>query len=159
MTDPTDTENHDPVFDPASSKDSAQKQPANEQSTSPTPEAEPEAPQQNESQNPPAPNISADSVSANQPPENEPPENKPPESDTPENVTLENVNVKISFRIGEVSMPVNELAALTPGFTLTDLPNLIFPRAHAIASGHAFAEGELVEIDGKIGFRITRLLS
>ena len=55
-------------------------------------------------------------------------------------------------------MPVNELAALTPGFTLTDLPGLIFPRAVAVASGRAFAEGELVEIDGKIGFRITRLL-
>ena len=71
---------------------------------------------------------------------------------------LNHVEVKINFRIGEISMPVNELAALTPGFTLTDLPGLIFPRAVAVASGRAFAEGELVEIDGKIGFRITRLL-
>ena len=81
------------------------------------------------------------------------------QSDEPEtDDALNHVEVKINFRIGEISMPVNELAALTPGFTLTDLPGLIFPRAVAVASGRAFAEGELVEIDGKIGFRITRLL-
>ena len=81
------------------------------------------------------------------------------QSDEPEtDDALNNLEVKINFRIGEISMPVNELAALTPGFTLTDLPGLIFPRAVAVASGRAFAEGELVEIDGKIGFRITRLL-
>ncbi len=80
------------------------------------------------------------------------------ESDETENSALENIHVKINFRIGEISMPVNELAALTPGFTLTELPGLIFPRAQAVASGRAFAEGELIEIDGKIGFRITKLL-
>ena len=81
------------------------------------------------------------------------------QSDEPEtDDALNNLEVKINFRIGEISMPVNELAALTPGFTLTDLPGLIFPRAVAVASGRAFAEGELVEIDGKLGFRITRLL-
>ena len=84
---------------------------------------------------------------------------EPETDDAPGDDTLDHVEVKINFRIGEISMPVNELAALTPGFTLTDLPGLIFPRAVALASGRAFAEGELVEIDGKIGFRITRLLS
>ena len=56
-------------------------------------------------------------------------------------------------------MPVNELARLASGWTLTDLPGLTFPRAQAISAGRAFAEGELVDIDGKIGFRITRLLT
>jgi len=72
--------------------------------------------------------------------------------------TIDNIEVQVDFRIGEISMPVNELAALAPGFTLTDLPGLIFPRAQALSAGRVFAEGELVDIDGKIGFRITRLL-
>ena len=81
-----------------------------------------------------------------------------PESDSAHE-KLDNIIVRVDFRIGEVSMPVNELARLAPGFTLSDLPGLTFPRAQAISAGRVFAEGELVDIDGKIGFRITRLLS
>ena len=117
-----------------------------------------------------ADDISVDGAPVNDAPVNDAQNPAPPQSDIaaaagdeqsdePEtDDALNHVEVKINFRIGEISMPVNELAALTPGFTLTDLPGLIFPRAVAVASGRAFAEGELVEIDGKIGFRITRLL-
>ena len=71
---------------------------------------------------------------------------------------LDQVNIRIDFQIGEISMSAKQLASLAPGFTLTDLPHMIFPRARAMSGGRAFAEGELVDIDGKIGFRITKIL-
>jgi flagellar motor switch/type III secretory pathway protein FliN len=74
-------------------------------------------------------------------------------------IQLDKLNVTVDFQIGSITMPVNRLANLTPGWTLTDLPNMTFPKILAFSAGRAFATGELVEIDGKIGFRITEILS
>lgn len=81
----------------------------------------------------------------------------PPSTPSPAQA-LEGLDVCVDFRIGEITMPVNKLENLAPGWTLTDLPGITFPRAVALSAGRSFAEGELVDIDGKIGFRITKLL-
>ncbi len=73
-------------------------------------------------------------------------------------IDLDKIQVRIDFRIGEVILPVSALSGLTPGFTLTDLPAVTFPRVQALAQGRVFAEGELIELDGKIGFRIQKIL-
>ena len=73
--------------------------------------------------------------------------------------SLDNLNVAVDFQIGSITLPVNDLANLAPGWTLKDLPNITFPKVVALSAGRAFAEGELVEIDGKLGFRITQILS
>lgn len=73
-------------------------------------------------------------------------------------LALEKLNVKIDFHIGSITLPVQKLTSLAPGWTLSDLPHLTFPKIIAFSAGRAFAEGELIEIDGKIGFRITQVL-
>lgn len=83
---------------------------------------------------------------------------KPKASKASSKGALEGIEVCVDFRIGEITMPVNALENLAPGWTLTDLPGITFPRALALSAGRGFAEGELVDIDGKIGFRITKLL-
>ncbi len=72
--------------------------------------------------------------------------------------SLDNLQVAVDFQIGSITLPVNELASLAVGWTLTDLPNITFPKVLALSAGRPFAEGELVEIDGKLGFRITKIL-
>lgn len=73
-------------------------------------------------------------------------------------LALEKLSVKIDFHIGSITLPVQNLTSLAPGWTLSDLPHLTFPKIIAFSAGRPFAEGELVEIDGKIGFRVTQVL-
>ncbi len=101
----------------------------------------------------------------------EPPENRaantadnkeeiPQREEAPAGATgaaLDSMHIAIDFRLGEVRLPVNELRNLAAGSTLTDLPGILYPRVLALAGGKVFAEGELVEIDGRIGLRILKL--
>ena len=80
----------------------------------------------------------------------------PNEAGTPN--ALASLPVRIDFHVGEVSISASKLGELCEGYCFPKLEGVGFPLARALCGGKAFAEGELVDIDGKIGFRITRLL-
>lgn len=71
---------------------------------------------------------------------------------------LASLPVRIDFHVGEVSVPASKLGELCEGYCFPKLEGSGFPLARALCGGKAFAEGELVDIDGTLGFRITRLL-
>ena len=68
------------------------------------------------------------------------------------------LRVRVDFRAGQVELPLAELLALSEGQVLPRLDGVVFPRVEALSAGRVFAEGELVEVEGRVGFRITKLL-
>ena len=68
------------------------------------------------------------------------------------------LRVRVDFRIGQIELPLQELLRLAEGQTLQKLDGIRFPRVEAVSAGRVFAEGELVEVGGRIGFRILRLV-
>ena len=68
------------------------------------------------------------------------------------------LRVRVDFRAGQVELPLAELLALSEGQVLPRLDGVVFPRVEAVSAGRVFAEGELVEVEGRVGFRVTKLL-
>ena len=68
------------------------------------------------------------------------------------------LRVRVDFRAGQVELPLAELLALSEGQVLPRLDGVVFPRVEALSAGRVFAEGELVEVEGRVGFRVTKLL-
>jgi flagellar motor switch/type III secretory pathway protein FliN len=66
--------------------------------------------------------------------------------------------VELSLSVGTVSMPLEKLLNMVEGQTFTDEVSSFFPRVRLHASDRLVAEGELVRVDGRVGFRVTRLL-
>ena len=66
--------------------------------------------------------------------------------------------VELSLSVGTVSMPLEKLLHMVEGQTFTDEVNSFFPRVRLHASDRLVAEGELVRVDGRVGFRVTRLV-
>jgi type III secretion system YscQ/HrcQ family protein len=61
--------------------------------------------------------------------------------------------VRLTFEVGEASMPAEDLAKLDAGYLFI----LRTPRAHPVtikANGVFFGRGELVQIDGALGVRL-----
>lgn len=71
--------------------------------------------------------------------------------------TLNGINIKLSFDLGDRSIPISELQALQPG----EIFNLERPindgAVHIRANGTLIGYGELIDIDGKIGVLISKL--
>ena len=72
--------------------------------------------------------------------------------------TSAGLRVRVDFRAGQVELPLAELLALSEGQVLPRLDGVVFPRVEALSAGRVFAEGELVEVEGRVGFRVTKLL-
>ena len=68
------------------------------------------------------------------------------------------MRVQVDFRVGQIELALDELLALGEGETLSRLDGVVFPRVEAVSAGRVFAEGELVEVEGRIGFRVLRIL-
>ena len=66
--------------------------------------------------------------------------------------------VELTLTVGSLSLPLAQLMAMTEGQTFTDELSSFFPRVRLHAADRLVAEGELVRVDGRIGFRVTRLL-
>lgn len=66
--------------------------------------------------------------------------------------------VELTLTVGSLSLPLAQLMAMTEGQTFTDELNSFFPRVRLHAADRLVAEGELVRVDGRIGFRVTRLI-
>jgi flagellar motor switch/type III secretory pathway protein FliN len=66
--------------------------------------------------------------------------------------------VELTLTVGSLSLPLAQLMAMTEGQTFTDELSSFFPRVRLHAADRLVAEGELVRVDGRIGFRVTRLV-
>jgi type III secretion protein Q len=66
--------------------------------------------------------------------------------------------VELTLTVGSLTLPLAQLLAMNEGQTFTDELNSFFPRVRLHAGDRLVAEGELVRVDGRIGFRVSRLL-
>jgi flagellar motor switch/type III secretory pathway protein FliN len=65
--------------------------------------------------------------------------------------------VELTLTVGSISLPLARLLEMTEGQTFTEELTSFFPRVRLHASDRLIGEGELVRVDGRIGFRVTRL--
>lgn len=82
------------------------------------------------------------------------PQLQPSEGSTPD---VKNIPVQLTFDIGQQDIPLGNMAQLTPGFTF-QLNRPIASPVIIHANGKPLAEGELVDVNGQLGTRITRML-
>ena len=66
--------------------------------------------------------------------------------------------VELTLTVGSLTLPLAQLLAMSEGQTFTDELSSFFPRVRLHAADRLVAEGELVRVDGRIGFRVTRLI-
>jgi flagellar motor switch/type III secretory pathway protein FliN len=71
----------------------------------------------------------------------------------------ESTPVQIKFQVGEARVALSDLLNLAPGAVLEgEAVYTYFPKVRAILGERQIAEGELVKVDGKVGFRVTKVL-
>ncbi|MEY3007650.1 MAG: Type flagellar switch regulator (C-ring) FliN C-term [Pseudomonadota bacterium] len=75
----------------------------------------------------------------------------------PANPSLSNLPVQLTLTVGSVTLPLEQLISMSEGQTYTDEVQSFFPSVRLYASDRLVAEGELVRVDGRIGFRVTRI--
>ena len=66
--------------------------------------------------------------------------------------------VEMTLTVGSLSLPLARLIEMAEGQTFTDELASFFPRVRLYASDRLVAEGELVRVDGRIGFRVARIV-
>jgi flagellar motor switch/type III secretory pathway protein FliN len=71
---------------------------------------------------------------------------------------LSQMPVELTLTVGSLSLPLEQLLAMNEGQTFTDELSSFFPRVRLHAGDRFVAEGELVRIDERIGFRVTRII-
>jgi type III secretion protein Q len=71
---------------------------------------------------------------------------------------LSQMPVELTLTVGSLTLPLAQLMAMSEGQTFTDELNSFFPRVRLHSGDRLVAEGELVRIDGRVGFRVTRLI-
>lgn len=72
--------------------------------------------------------------------------------------TNANLPVQLTLQVGSVSMELGKLLEMNAGMVLTDEVMTFFPKVRVLAGDRAVAEGELVQIEGKVGLRVSKLL-
>lgn len=77
-----------------------------------------------------------------------------PETDTLQ--SLADVEVELSIELARLEMPVTEVAALAPGVVVTT-GRLVGERVALRAGERVLAWGELVDVEGEVGVRVTEL--
>jgi flagellar motor switch/type III secretory pathway protein FliN len=99
------------------------------------------------------------------PPEEDIPggEDLPPEEDEPEEVQLEtarmtaDVPVQVVAVVGKKTVTVKDLVSVKAGQVL-DFARPVNDLVDLVAGGKLVAKGELVDIDGKIGVKIVKMM-
>ena len=66
--------------------------------------------------------------------------------------------VQLTLQIGIVSMALGQLLEVGVGTVLKDEITSFFPKVKMLAGDRVIAEGDLVQIEGKVGLRISKLL-
>ncbi|MDI9331896.1 MAG: FliM/FliN family flagellar motor switch protein [Alphaproteobacteria bacterium] len=72
---------------------------------------------------------------------------------------LAQMPVELTITVGSVAMPLQQLIEMSAGQTLTTEVNSFFPKVQLHCGSRLVAEGELVRVEDRVGFRVTRLLS
>jgi flagellar motor switch/type III secretory pathway protein FliN len=72
--------------------------------------------------------------------------------------TNANMPVQLTLQVGSVSMELGKLLEMGAGTILSDEVMSFFPKVRVLAGDRAVAEGELVQIEGKVGLRVSKLL-
>ena len=72
--------------------------------------------------------------------------------------TNANMPVQLTLQVGSVSMELGKLLEMGAGTILSDEVMSFFPKVRVLAGDRTVAEGELVQIEGKVGLRVSKLL-
>ena len=81
-----------------------------------------------------------------------------PSATAPEGAAgLSQMAVELTLTVGTLTLPLAKLLEMSEGQTFTDELNSFFPRVRLHAAGRLVGEGELVRVDGRIRFRVTRI--
>ena len=72
--------------------------------------------------------------------------------------TMAQMPVELTLSVGAVTLPLQQLMAMSEGQTFIDEVSSFFPRVRLHSGDRLVAEGELVRVDDRIGFRVTRLM-
>jgi type III secretion protein Q len=78
------------------------------------------------------------------------------DDETDDPVALDDVPVRVSFDLGTRVVTLGELRAIAPGYTF-DLGRELRRAVIVRANGKAIGEGELVDVDGRVGVVVTVL--
>ena len=70
------------------------------------------------------------------------------------NLLVDNAQINIRILAGSVEIPLKEISAIQPGFTL-ELDRAVHEGVELEVNGNVFAKGELVNVGGKLGVRIV----
>ncbi|MCY4325231.1 MAG: hypothetical protein OXC81_04325 [Betaproteobacteria bacterium] len=65
--------------------------------------------------------------------------------------------LQVDFIAGRIRLPLAKLAEWVPQYTLGE-EGVFYPRIQALCNGAVIAEGELVEADGSVCFRVLKVL-
>jgi len=76
----------------------------------------------------------------------------------PETVGLGGLDVEIQFVVGTAQVSLSELRRLDEGSVIENAVNRFYPRVVAQVNGRGIAEGEFLDVDGQVGFRVTKIL-
>jgi len=68
------------------------------------------------------------------------------------------IPLEISVELGRVKMPLHELVRLSRG-SVVQLHKEANASVEILANGAVFAQGEVVKADGKLGVRVTEVVS
>lgn len=79
-----------------------------------------------------------------------------PQEETVQPATLEEINIRLTFDVGHIELPLGELTHLSPGYTF-NLGRSIHKSVTIRANGTPIGKGELVDIEGTIGVSIVEL--
>ena len=71
---------------------------------------------------------------------------------------LGSIETQITFVVGQAEVSLGQLRELHEGSLIENAVTSYFPNVRAQVNGRTIAEGEWVEIDGQVGFRVTKLL-
>lgn len=77
---------------------------------------------------------------------------------SPETVGLGGLDVEIQFVVGTAQVSLSELRRLDEGSVIENAVNRFYPRVVAQVNGRGIAEGEFLDVDGQVGFRVTKIL-
>ena len=77
-----------------------------------------------------------------------------PETDTLQ--SLSDVEVELSIELARLELPIAEVAALAPGVVVTT-GRLVGERVAVRAGDRVIAWGELVDVEGEVGVRLTEV--
>ena len=65
--------------------------------------------------------------------------------------------LQVDFIAGRIRLPLAQIAEWVPQYTLGE-EGVFYPRIQALCNGAVIAEGELVDMDGSICFRVLKVL-